>query len=209
MDELAGWQKAYNTTVGEKLVKEMVIRDVNHPCIIFWDNGNEGSANKALNDDFGKYDLSDRPVIHPHHCPGNAFNGIDCNHYEDYYSTKQILSDTNIYMPTEFLHSQDDGGGSTALNDFWELHWHAKRSGGGFIWAFLDEGIVRTDLNNIIDVNGVNAPDGVVGPHREKEGSYYAIKEIYSPVKIFMKDLPAHFKGSIPVENRYHFTNLN
>jgi hypothetical protein len=209
LDELAGWQKWYSTKAGEPLVKEMVIRDANHPSIIFWDNGNEGGTNKELDHVFNQYDYSARPVIHPHHRPGNAFNGIDCNHYEDYYSTKKILDDSLIYMPTEFLHSQDDGGAGTALNEFWEMHWAAKRSGGGFIWALLDEGIVRTDENNIIDVNGVNAPDGILGPHREKEGSFNAIKEIYSPVKIFMKELPAGFSGSVPVENRYHFTNLS
>ncbi len=53
------------------------------------------------------------------------------------------------------------------------------------------------------------APDGVVGPHREKEGSFYAIREIYSPVKIDLKTLPNDFNGVIPIENRYHFTNLN
>jgi len=209
LDELAGWQKFYSTKAGEPLVKEMVIHDANHPSIIFWDNGNEGGTNKELDDDFGKWDFSNRPVIHPHHRPGNAFNGIDCNHYEDYYSTKKILDDSLIYMPTEFLHAQDDGGAATALNEFWELHWHAKRSGGGFIWALLDEGVMRTDENNIIDVNGVNAPDGIVAPHREKEGSFYAIKEIYSPVKIFMKELPEKFRGDIAIENRYHFTNLS
>ncbi len=209
LDELAGWQKAYSTPAGKKLVKEMVLRDVNHPSIIFWDNGNEGGTNKELDQYFTQYDFSKRPVIHPHHRPGNAFNGIDCNHYEDYYSTKSILADTNIYMPTEFLHAQDDGGGATGLSDFWELHWKSKRSGGGFIWALVDEGIVRTDQNNIIDVNGVNAPDGVLGPHREKEGSFFAMREIYSPVHITLKALPADFNGSIPVENRFHFTNLN
>ncbi|MDQ3845822.1 MAG: glycoside hydrolase family 2, partial [Bacteroidota bacterium] len=203
LDELAGWQKAYSTQAGAKLVKEMVTRDANHPSIIFWSNGNEGGHNKELDDDYGQYDLSNRQVIHAHHRPGNAFNGIDCNHYEDYYSTEKIVADSNIYMPTEFLHSQDDGGGGSALADFWELHWHAQRGAGGFLWAFVDEGIVRTDLNNIIDVNGVNAPDGIVGPLREKEGSFYAIREIYSPVKIFMKELPPNFNGSIPVENRY------
>ncbi|HVG43052.1 MAG TPA: glycoside hydrolase family 2 TIM barrel-domain containing protein [Chitinophagaceae bacterium] len=209
LDELAGWQKYYSTNAGEPLVKEMVLRDVNHPSIIFWDNGNEGGTNKELSDDFAKYDLSARTVIHPHHRPGNAVNGIDCNHYEDWYSTQKIVADTNIYMPTEFLHAQDDGGGGAALEDFWELHWNSKKGAGGFLWAFVDEGIVRTDLNNIIDVNGVNAPDGLLGPHREKEGSFYAIREIYSPVKIFMKDLSSSFNGSIPVENRFHFTNLS
>lgn len=209
LDELAGWQKAYSTKAGAPLVKEMVTRDANHPSIIFWSNGNEGGHNKELDDDYGRYDLSNRTVIHGHHRPGNAFNGIDCNHYEDYYSTQKILQDTNIYMVTEFLHAQDDGGAASALADFWELHWNAKKGAGGFIWDLADEGIVRTDMNNIIDVNGVNAPDGIVGPHREKEGSFNAIKEIYSPVHITMKTLPENFNGSIAVENRYHFTNLS
>jgi len=209
IDELAGWQKSYSILAGEPLVKEMVIRDANHPSILFWANGNEGGTNKALDDDFVIYDHSTRPLIHPHHRPGNAFGGIDCNHYEDYYSTKKILEDSLIYMPTEFLHAQDDGGAAAGLNEFWELHWRAKRSGGGFIWALLDEGIVRTDENNIIDVNGVNAPDGILGPHREKEGSFFAIKEIYSPVKISMKTIDADFTGEIPVENRFHFTSLS
>ena len=60
--------------------------------------------------------------------PVTQFNGIDCNHYEDYYSTQKILNDTLIYMPTEFLHAQDDGGGGAAMNDFWELHWNAKKA---------------------------------------------------------------------------------
>jgi hypothetical protein len=209
LDELAGWQKYYATGTGRKLVKEMVLRDRNHPSIIFWDNGNEGGTNKELDTEFARWDLSHRPVIHPHHRPGNAFNGIDCNHYEDYYSTQKILNDSLIYMPTEFLHSQDDGGGAAAMADFWELHWHSKRSGGGFTWAMLDEAVVRTDMNGVLDANGLNANDGILGPHREKEGSFFALKEIFSPVKIFLKELPADFDGKIAVENRYHFTNLD
>ncbi|WP_205703414.1 beta-galactosidase small subunit-related protein [Hymenobacter radiodurans] len=73
----------------------------------------------------------------------------------------------------------------------------------------VDEGIVRTDQRNIIDVNGVNAPDGVVGPHREKEGSFFAIREIFSPIKIDLKELPTKFNGTVDVENRYHFNNLS
>lgn len=209
LDELAGWQKWYSTKAGEPLVREMIIRDLNHPSIIFWDNGNEGGTNKELDDDFYKWDFSKRPVLHPHHRPGNAFSGIDCNHYEDYYSTKKILEDSLIYMPTEFLHAQDDGGAGAAMSDFWELHWNAKKSGGGFIWALVDEAVVRTDFNNVLDANGLNANDGILGPHREKEGSFFALREIFSPVKIRLAELPANFDGRIELENRFHFTNLS
>ena len=209
LDELAGWQKFYSTSAGEPLVKEMITRDLNHPSIILWDNGNEGGTNKELDDDFNKWDFSKRTVIHPHHRPGNAVNGIDCNHYEDYYSTQKILNDSLIYMPTEFLHAQDDGGAASGMSDFWELHWNSKRSAGGFIWALVDEGIVRTDHNNNIDANGLNANDGIVGAHREKEGSFFALREIFSPIKIAMKALPSNFAGTIELENRFHFTNLS
>jgi hypothetical protein len=209
IDELAGWQNAYATNPGEKLVREMIIRDANHPSIIFWANGNEGGTNKELDDDFLRYDKSSRPVIHPHHKPGNDYNGIDCNHYENYYSAKKILAEGKIYMPTEFLHAQDDGGGGASLSDFHELFWNTPNAGGGFTWALIDEGIVRTDLDGFIDANRVNAPDGVVGPHREKEGSYYAIREIYCPIKIDVKKIASPFDGNILLENRYHFTNIN
>lgn len=210
LNELAGWQKAYSTKAGEPLVKELVLRDINHPSIIFWDNGNEGGTNKALDDDFVKWDFQKRPVIHPHHRPGNQFNGIDCNHYEDYYSTQKILNDSLIYMPTEFLHAQDDGGAGAAMDDFWNLHWKSQKSAGGFIWAMVDEAVVRTDMNNVIDANGLNANDGILGPHREKEGSFYALREIFSPIRLNMPvQLPASFDGKIELENRFHFTNAN
>jgi len=210
LNELAGWQKAYSSKAGEPLVKELVLRDMNHPSIIFWDNGNEGGTNKDLDDDFVKWDFQKRPVIHPHHRPGNQFNGIDCNHYEDYYSTQKILKDSLIYMPTEMLHAQDDGGAGAAMDDFWNLHWKEQKSAGVFIWAMTDEAVVRNDLNNVLDANGLNANDGIMGPHREKEGSFYALREIFSPIRLSMPlQLPANFNGQIALDNRFHFLNAN
>ncbi|MBA7544649.1 Beta-galactosidase [subsurface metagenome] len=209
IDELAGWHNAYDTVVGEKLVREMVIRDVNHPSILFWSNGNEGGHNKDLIDDYAIYDPSIRPVIHAHHRPGNAINGIECNHYPSYWGMQNTLKDPLIYMTTEFLHCQNDGGGGAGLNDYWNLMLTSEKSGGGFLWALLDEGIVRTDRNNIIDVNGVNAPDGVLGPHREKEGSFYAIREIFTPIYIPVVTIDVSVIDTIPIENRFEFTNLS
>ena len=210
LDELAGWQTAYDTIVGEKLVREMVERDVNHPSILLWSNGNEGGHNKDLVDDYTLYDPSKRTVIHAHNRPGNAINGIECDHYVTYTETSNYLKqDTLILMTTEFLHCQDDGGGGAGLEDYWESMWSSPIAAGGFLWALLDEAVVRTDMSGHLDAQLVHANDGVLGPHREKEGSYYAIREIYTPVKSGFKTLPANFTGSIPLENRFFFTNLN
>jgi len=45
LDEVAGWQKpSYDTPTSKRLIKATVSRDVNHPSILFWDNGNEGKV---------------------------------------------------------------------------------------------------------------------------------------------------------------------
>ncbi len=206
LDELTGWQKAYDTIVGRKLVKELVIRDVNHPAIIIWDNGNEGGWNRALDGDYTLYDPQKRFVMHP----WERFNGTETKHYQDFnYVTNAVLYGTEVYYPTEFMHGLFDGGHGAGLDDFWNEMMKHRGFAGGFLWSLHDEGVVRTDKGNIIDVAGNAAPDGIVGPHREKEASYFTIKEIWSPVYINTKTIPKQFNGKIEIENRYLYTNLN
>lgn len=206
LDELAGWQKAYDTLVGRKLVKEMVLRDVNHPSIIIWDNGNEGGWNRALDDDFHWYDPQKRFVMHP----WERFNGTETKHYPDFnYVTNAALYGDEVFYPTEFMHGLFDGGHGAGLEDFWNEMRKHRAFAGGFLWALHDEGVVRTDSAGKLDLHGNNAPDGIVGPHREKEASYYTIKELWSPVYIDKKSIPKNFNGRIEVENRYLYTNLD
>ncbi|SEO23196.1 glycoside hydrolase family 2 TIM barrel-domain containing protein [Mucilaginibacter sp. OK283] len=206
LDELTGWQAKYDTVVGRKLVKELVVRDVNHPSILFWDNGNEGGFNRGLDNDYALYDPQKRTVIHP----WEKFNGTDTKHYPDYnYMVNAAANGQEVFFPTEFMHGLYDGGAAAGLDDFWAQMIKHPHGAGGFIWAFLDEAVIRTDKNNTYDSDGNHAPDGIVGPHREKEGSFYAIKEIWSPVYINPQPIDAGFDGKIAVENRYAFTNLN
>lgn len=206
LDELTGWQSKYDTEVGRKLVKELVVRDVNHPAIIFWDNGNEGGWNTDLDDDYRLYDPQDRTVIHP----WGKFNGTDTHHYPDYKAIAKAVADgQEVFFPTEFLHGLYDGGAGAGLDDYWKLMVKHPHGAGGFIWSFVDECVIRTDKNNIYDGDGNHAPDGILGPHREKEGSFYTIKEIWSPVYIDPKPLDESFDGKVAVENRYSFTKLS
>ena len=204
LDELTGWQAAYDDEVGAKLVKEMMERDINHPSIVAWDNGNEGGWNTKLDPLYRELDPQQRPVIHP----WAWFEDLETKHYPDYKTLTDMLSSGAVVMPTEFLHGLYDGGHGAGLEDFWQAMRNAKSSAGGFLWVFADEGVQRDDLGGKIDVAGNAAPDGIVGPFREKEGSFYTIKELWSPVQL-PRVLPKSFNGTLSVENRYDFTDLS
>lgn len=206
MDELAGWHGHYDTPTGTRLVKEMLRNDVNHPSIVFWANGNEGGHNRELDPLFAQEDIQKRPVIHP----WEDFNGFDTQHYREYnYGIGNYRHGHSIVMPTEFLHGMFDGGHGAGLEDYWNDMLLNPLSAGGFLWDFADQGVVRTDQNNRIDADGNRGADGIVGPYHEKEGSFFAIKEIWSPVFFEHREMTAGFDGVFNVENRYHFANLN
>jgi hypothetical protein len=108
-----------------------------------------------------------------------------------------------IFMPTEFLHGLYDGGHGAGLKDYWKLMMSNPRCAGGFLWDLMDQGVVRTDRNNIVDCMGNFGSDGIVGPHMEKEGSFYTIREVWSPVQVLYFD-----SGAFTVQNCYNFINL-
>jgi hypothetical protein len=208
IDELTAWQyPPYDTPIGRKLVRELIIRDVNHPCIVMWANGNEGGFNFDLLPEYPRYDIQRRQVIHPW-LEEEATNTF---HYPVFGVGAHFLFEGNkVFFPTEIMHGLYDGGHGAGLDDFWKLMIDNPLSAGGFLWDLIDQGIVRNDRNGVIDTDGNHAADGILGPYREKEGSFYTVKEIWSPIHPEGTSfLPPSFDGRIKVHNRYNFTNLN
>jgi len=203
-DELAGWQAKYDTDIGRKLIKEMVEHDVNHPSILFWDNGNEGGWNPDLDGEYAKYDPQKRTVLHPSaaYPPGIA----DTNHYPTYERLQQKLAADPVLLPTEMLHGNYDGGGGAGMQDYWNAILKSKAGGGGIVWSFIDEDVKRVDKDGILDSQGNFAPDGVVGPYREREASFYTIKQVWSP--ILVTPTQGSSRG-YTVANRYSFLNAD
>ena len=116
LDELAGWHGRYDDQVGAKLVEEMVKRDVNHPSVIIWDNGNEGGWNTNLDKLFYQFDPQKRHLIHP----WADFDDLDTHHYPTYLTgVARFNNGYKVFMPTEFMHANVDEGGGAGLEDFW------------------------------------------------------------------------------------------
>ncbi|MFV8325338.1 glycoside hydrolase family 2 TIM barrel-domain containing protein [Flavobacterium sp. ZS1P14] len=208
LNELAGWQNSYDTQLGTKLVTEMVARDVNHPSVIIWDNGNEGGWNYDVDKVFAENDPQKRIVIHP----WADFNGWDTHHYPTYLTgMHRFNSGENVFFPTEFMHGTYDNGHGAALEDFWNRYKESPLFAGGFMWALLDEAVKRSDWTGDVkfDSKGSLAADGILGPHREREGSYYTVKEVWAPIQFGTKQVTAAFDGSFLITNDYLFSNLN
>ncbi len=208
LEELASCQQLLPTETGIPLVRSMIRRDVNSPSVILWANGNEEGHNTELDPYFKEADIQKRPVVHSGH-GREPVDGIITDHYESYDGIQEIIGEKKIYIATELAHALYDGGGGAGLEDRWRLMMSAPLTQGLFIWTLLDEGIHRNDLDGRLDTQGNSAPDGLVGPYREKEGSFYTVRELFSPIHIEMRVLPEDFAGRIEIENRYNFTNAN
>ncbi|APZ45569.1 beta-galactosidase [Polaribacter reichenbachii] len=207
IDEVCTWHVPYlDTKVGKKIIKETIVRDVNHPSIILWANGNESGWNNKLDNEYHKHDIQKREVIHP----WAIFGKMNTMHYPEYHIfAYDSPRKDKIYFPTEFMHGLYDGGHGASLDSYWKQIWNMPLAAGGFLWDFADESVIRTDKGGILDSDGNHAADGIVGPYGEKEASYFTVKEIWSPIYIAERFIRDDFSGIFDVENRYHFTNLN
>ncbi len=143
-------------------VERMVMRDRSHVCIFSWSLGNEsgnGEIHTAAADAVRRLDAS-RPVFHegelkcgwgqgsgdrqsggPHHI--NAFYNPMYTKLSELkeFSDNQLSSRPAIM--SEYAHAMGNSSGS--LSDYWELFYSAKGMQGGFIWDWVDQGILQYD----------------------------------------------------------------
>jgi len=217
--ELTGWHSRMPTEPGRSLVKALVAKDVNHPSIVQWHNGNHAGSNPDLIDEYRVWDPQNRLVIRNE---GKVYkevpdiqrfkeHAIDSRYYPDYAKLSARLADgkVNTVQPHETLHALYDGGGGAALHTYYRALRDSGAGGGITIWALVDECVKRTDKNGVLDGSGNRAPDGLVGPYRELEGSAYSCREIFSPIQFQEQDLTGGFDGRLTVTNEYVSTPLN
>ncbi|WP_158837349.1 glycoside hydrolase family 2 protein [Polaribacter sp. L3A8] len=217
MDETTGWYRPLDTQIGTKIVKEIVTRDVNHPSVILWSNGNHVAHNPELDPVFLEWDIQKRRPLKNEAKNNDIFANynpdwdiVNTTYYPNYKTINHALfKDNHIYLPNETLHALYDGGGGANLKTYWDLFEKSKVGGGLMIWALNDEGLMRTDMGYVADNQFSKASDGIVGPHGEKDGSFYAVREIWSPVFIENDKIKADFNGDLDFINKFYFTNLN
>jgi hypothetical protein len=188
----SGSQATYDAETGKKLVKELVLRDINHPSVIVWSYGNESSNH--IDNEYRANDIQQRLVIHPVVKNEDSKKNSDFNNVAN-----SILYGTDTYYPSEFSNGLYNGGRAAGLDDFWSEMIKQSKFSGGFLWSYLDEG----------NLDAGTSSEAIIKQRTEKGPSYYAIKEIWSPVVFDINTISSSFNGSLNVENRFLYTNLN
>ncbi|MDP5130753.1 MAG: hypothetical protein NWQ54_07700 [Paraglaciecola sp.] len=217
LNELPGWVKPLSKDIGPKIVRELIVRDVNHPSIIMWSNGNHNAHVPEFDVDFARWDIQKRRPLKNASKDSNIFDKynpdwdiVNTTYYPDYATAKRNLFEKNhIYLPNEVLHALYDGGGGANLKTYWDMFEASPVGGGMTIWALYDEGLMRNDMGYTVDNQGAKAADGILGPYGQKMGDSDTIREVWSPVVISDKNIDQHFNGRIAIHNKFDFANLN
>lgn len=206
LNEVTGWQAPYDTIVGPKLIVETILKDENHPSVVIWNHGNERGWDFANEKWFHKYDIQNRPILYPI----LLRNGVDTRHYPEHeFGTGRFVNGNVPFMPTELLHGLYDGGLGAGLDEYWKSYQSSPLHAGGFLWVMVDEAVLRTDMEGtVFDSDKNHANDGILGPHREKEASFYTVKEVWSPVQIKPVTINRQWNGRLYLENGFIYTNL-
>lgn len=198
----------------------MFERDKNHPSIVIWSLGNEAGNGPNF---FATYNwLKEHDTTRPTQYEGaTGYSNTDIQP-PMYWTIEQMIDytkrdHTRPLIQCEYAHSMGNSTGN--LQDYWDVIEAYDIMQGGFIWDWVDQGILTKneagqtywayggDLGGFDLQNDKNfCINGIVNPDRTPHPALHEVKKVYQ----YIKFMPSNLKtGEISIKNIYDFTNLN
>lgn len=207
----------------------MVMRDRNHPSVIFWSLGNECGNGSNMADAYSAVKALDSRMVH--YEAGSATSGYS-DLYSDMYPTVASVEQKSAgysgmpYFICEYAHAMGQAVGN--LIDYWNVIENSTGIIGACIWDWVDQSIydpeklaagIKQDERGFnyftsgYDYNNVNANigfqgnfvnNGLITANRVWTAKLREVKKVYQYVT-FEK-----FSGNtLTIKNKYNFTNLS
>lgn len=203
----------------------MVERDKNHPSVIIWSMGNEaGDGNNFLAGyKWIKSRDKSRPVQYERAEKSTNTTERHTDIWAPMYASIEYIEryalDTLNDRPLilcEYAHAMGNSVGN--LQDYWDVMEKYPILQGGFIWDWVDQGLLATDDNGVqfwayggdfgeegLPSDGNFCLNGLVGPDRKGHPALEEVKKVYQFIGFEAVDLG---RGLVRVKNKYEFTPL-
>lgn len=211
------WEKAFVDRV-----QRMVERDKNHASIIVWSLGNEagyGPNHEAMAKWLRAYDPS-RLIHYEANEPGYI---PQANHFDiiaNMYASIELMIKLTLENPDrpvilcEYSHAMGNSNGN--FHKYWETIEKYPRLQGGFIWDWVDQGILQNDQNGQWYAYGGDFGEtihdgnfcinGLVLPDRTPHPGLHEVKKVQQFVKMQLVDIR---ERKVEIRNEYDFLNLD
>lgn len=197
-----------------------VIRNFNHPSIIFWSLGNEAGYGPNFEKAYRWVKAADpgRPVQYER-AEMDGMTDIFCPMYYDYDGMKRYAEERPSDKPLiqcEYAHAMGNSMGG--FKEYWDLIRKYPVLQGGFIWDFVDQAVRKKgkdgveiyayggDFNRYDPSDGNFCANGIVSPDRVPNPHAGEVMYFYQNIWTRLADLSA---GKVNVYNENFFRDLS
>ncbi len=203
----------------------MVMRDKNHPSVIMWSLGNEsgyGPNHDAMAGWIRGYDPT-RPIHYEGELQWDLYrekrvSDVVCPMYSSVDEITQWAKSKTGDRPLilcEYAHAMGNSGGGLA--DYWAAFRRYPGLQGGFIWDWIDQGLLRKDeMNRPYWAYGGDFGDepndrnfcinGMLAPDRTPHPAMWEFKKLAQPLRVEARDLK---RGNLRIHNDQDFSDLS
>lgn len=219
-------------TAMDDRTKRMVLRDRNHPSVIFWSLGNECGGGSNFSTTYNTCKNLDSRFVHYEGAgSGTNYSDLGSNMYPTVSSVRENRSGLNgkPYFICEYAHAMGQAVGN--LKEYWDVIENSTGIIGACIWDWVDQSVYDParlvnrqkksdngfnywvsgyDYNSTSGINygfqGNFLNNGIITPNRTWTGKLSEVKKVYQNVKF--SDFSASAK-SVNIANKYAFMSIS
>ena len=194
--------------------ERMVLRDRNHPSVIFWSMGNECGGGDNFREAYKAIHALDNRMVHYEGM--NEAADFDSHMYPSVGGMMNFDKRADLqgrpYWLCEYAHAMGNAIGN--LKEYWDyIEFHSDRLIGACIWDWVDQSLCKygEPTTNMYYGGGFNdhpndndfCCNGIITADRHVTPKLEQVKQVYQYIDFRLVD------NEIVIRNRYCFTNLS